>query len=216
MKPSVIVLAKAPTAGRVKTRLCPPCDGRQAAALAEAALVDTLDVVRRVQGVRPVLALAGAPGAWLPAGIEVVAQRGRALGERLGAAFVDVGGPAVLVGMDTPQLTGDLVGLALRRLGCADAVLGLARDGGWWAIGLQEADPRVFDGVPMSTARTGRDQVARLETLRLRTAHLPVLRDVDRFDDALAVAAEVPHTRFAEQLGAIVRSQSVRTPAAVS
>jgi rSAM/selenodomain-associated transferase 1 len=201
---TLVVIAKAPRPGRSKTRLCPPCTPRQAATLARAALADTLDAVRATPAVRHVLVLDGEPGDWLPSGFEVVAQRGGGLDERLANAFEDVGGPALLIGMDTPQVTPlDLsAGLtALERLG-VDAVLGPAPDGGYWAIGLREADPRAFLGVPMSTASTCGAQRARLTSLGLRVRALPPLRDVDRIADARAVAALAPAGRFARALAA--------------
>jgi uncharacterized protein len=198
---ALIVIAKAPVPGRVKTRLCPPCTPRQAAALAEAALRDTLEAVAAARGAdRRVLALDGETGDWLPAGFDVVPQRGHGLAERLAAAFKDVGGPALLIGMDTPQVTSALIDRALSALARRDAALGPALDGGYWAIGLRRPDPRVFDGVPMSVATTGVAQRRRLDELGLSVADLPALRDVDTIADARAVAAAAPAGRFADQL----------------
>jgi hypothetical protein len=199
---TVIVLAKAPVPGRVKTRLCPPCDPEQAAALAEAALVDTLRSVAATRCERRVLVLDGAPGPWLPAGFEVLPQRGYRLDERLAHAFTDTGTGGVLIGMDTPQVTPARLTGALRALGApgVGAVLGPSVDGGWWALGLRAPDPGVFLGVAMSTPHTGDAQRARLHELRLCTAALPTLRDVDDFDDALAVARTAPGSRFAATL----------------
>jgi rSAM/selenodomain-associated transferase 1 len=199
---ALIVLAKAPRPGASKTRLCPPCTPVQAAALARAALVDTLDAVLATPAARRVLVLEGPADDWVPSGVEVIAQRGGGLDVRLAHAFADVGDPALLVGMDTPQATpADLAdGLARLMAGDADAVLGPAHDGGYWAIGLREPDARAFVGVPMSTAHTGRSQLARLRSLSLRVALLPALRDVDRIADAHAVAALAPSGRFARML----------------
>jgi uncharacterized protein len=200
---TVIVLAKAPVAGRVKTRCCPPCTPAGAAELAAAALADTLCSVAKSSAARGVLVLEGslAEGApvVLPDRVEVLPQRGEGLDERLAGAFADAGGPALVVGMDTPQLTPALVDHACRTLlrPAVEAVLGPAADGGYWAIGLRRADPMVFLGVPMSRADTGWQQRRRLRHLGLRIGMLPTLRDVDTWDDALAVAASVPRSRFA-------------------
>lgn len=200
MTAALIVIAKAPVPGRVKTRLCPPCTPEQAAALAEAALADTLDAVVATPAARRVCVLDGEPGSWLPEGVEVLPQRGAGLDERLASAFEDVGGPALLVGMDTPQVTPALLrdGLdALAAPGC-DAVLGLAPDGGYWAIGLRRPDRALFEGVPMSTADTGAAQHARLRDAGLTVRTLADLRDVDTIDDARAVASDAPpRSRFA-------------------
>ena len=157
------------------------------------------------------LVLDGTPGPWLPDGFDVIAQRGEAFGERLANAVRDVGEPLLVVGMDTPQLTRAQLAGALERLDepGVDAVLGPTPDGGYWAIGLSAPDPVVFDGVPMSTPHTGAAQRARLSELGLRTELLAPLRDVDTFDDAVAVAALAPWTRFAAMLEWARRSVSV-------
>ena len=202
--PALLVIAKEPVPGRVKTRLCPPCTPEQAARLAHAALADTLAACARAAGAgRRVLVLAGRPGPWVPAGWEVVPQRGAGLAARLAAAFADCGEPAVLVGMDTPQVAPALLTDGLAALAGADAVFGPATDGGYWAIGLRQPDPAVFAGVPMSRVYTGAIQRARLAALGLRTADLPPLRDVDDIAAARAVAADAPGSRFAAALAEI-------------
>lgn len=194
MTPALAVIAKAPVPGRVKTRLCPPYTPAQAAELAGAALLDTLAAVRAVPAVRRLVVLDGT----LPfPGLEVVAQRGRGLDERLAHAFTDVGAPTFLVGMDTPQVTPALLRAGLDALSWADAVLAPALDGGYWGIGLRAPDPRVFLGVPMSADHTLAAQRTRLADLGLRVAELPALRDVDTWADAERVAAAAPATRFA-------------------
>lgn len=195
----VLVMAKAPVPGRVKTRLCPPCTPAQAAAIAAAALADTLDAAVASRADRVVLALDGGVDAWLPPGCVVIAQRGRTFADRLANAWSDTGGPGVQIGMDTPQLgAGDLdEALTTLETNELDAAIGLAHDGGWWALALRRPHPRMFDGIPMSAPETGRHQVERLAELGLRVGRLPVLRDVDTMADALAVAELAPATRFA-------------------
>jgi uncharacterized protein len=201
---ALLVIAKAPVAGRVKTRLTPPCTPAQAARLAAAALADTLAAAALARrATRRVLVLDGAPGGWLPDGFAVVPQRGDGLAARLAAAFEDAGGPAFLVGMDTPQVTPALLDAALESLDRADAAFGAALDGGYWGIGFRRPDPGAFRGVPMSEPHTGAVQRARLAELSLRTALLPALRDVDTIDDARAIAAEAPRSRFAAALAEV-------------
>ncbi|HYT27162.1 MAG TPA: TIGR04282 family arsenosugar biosynthesis glycosyltransferase [Actinomycetota bacterium] len=189
MRPRLIVLAKAPVPGLSKTRLCPPCTPVQAAAVAEAALADTLSAVMRVGGIRPLLVLDGTAGAWMPRGLGVVPQRGGGLDERLAAAFEDCGGPALLIGMDTPQVTPEVLGGCVDALLApgVDAVLGPAIDGGWWAAGLRRPRPSAFLGVPMSTGRTCDAQRRRLAALGLEVGELPALQDVDKWENALSV-----------------------------
>jgi rSAM/selenodomain-associated transferase 1 len=204
-QPALIVIAKAPVPGRVKTRLCPPCSPWQAARIAEAALRDTLDAVAEAPASRRVLVVDGEPGPWLPDGFEVHAQVQGGLDLRLAGAFEAVAGPALLVGMDTPQLDAELLGAALATLTRSpnEAVMGPAADGGYWAIGLRRARPEVFEGVPMSTRWTARAQRHRLRRLAIPCTELSELRDVDTFDDALAVAAADPSSRFAAEVEAV-------------
>jgi rSAM/selenodomain-associated transferase 1 len=197
MAPALLVIAKEPVPGRVKTRLTPPCTPEQAATLALAALRDTLDAARLARAGRRVLVLDGEPGPWVPDGFEVIPQRGDGLAERLAAAFEDAGEPAFLVGMDTPQLTSELLDAGLHAIAHRDAAFGAALDGGYWGIGLRRPDPNVFAGVPMSADNTGAVQRARLAILGLNTQVLPPLRDIDTFEDAAAVAAAAPTGRFA-------------------
>ncbi|MFC8617767.1 DUF2064 domain-containing protein [Micromonospora purpureochromogenes] len=220
----LLVVAKAPVPGAVKTRLCPPATGVQAARVAAAALRDTLDAVRETPGVTPVLALAGrladaedaAALTAAVAGWPVLPQRGADFAARLVHAHADVadafpGRPVLQIGMDTPQLTPERLAAAVRRLADADAVLGRAADGGWWALGLR--DPRqavALRAVPMSTPDTGRSTWSALAERGLRTVPLPVLRDVDDWSDARAVAAAVPGGRFARQVAAVRRAMVVR------
>ncbi|MEW2625456.1 DUF2064 domain-containing protein [Streptomyces sp. NPDC048106] len=194
---TLLVIAKEPRPGRVKTRLTPPFTPAEAAGLAEAALTDTLDAVAAAPADRRVLVLDGTPGAWLPPGFEVLPQCAGGLDERLADAFAHCHGPALLIGMDTPQVTPAL--LTVDFAGC-DAYLGPAEDGGWWALGLAAPDPALLRGVPMSTPVTGAAQRARLREAGLRVRELPRLRDVDAAADARAVAALAPHGRFAARL----------------
>jgi rSAM/selenodomain-associated transferase 1 len=212
---TLVVIAKSPRPGRVKTRLCPPCNPDEAALLAQAALADTLDVLASVPARRHVIALDGPPGAWIRPEFVVVPQAGRGLAERLANVFTAISGPAFLVGMDTPQLDTHLVltGIDSMWQFDTDAVLGPAYDGGWWGLGLRRPDPRVFDGVSMSTDTTYSQLLARLAELGLRTRRLEPLRDVDDFDDAVAVAAIAPDTRFARTMALL--EPRLRTRASV-
>ncbi|MDT3438033.1 DUF2064 domain-containing protein [Pseudofrankia sp. BMG5.37] len=200
---TLLVVAKEPVPGRVKTRLTPPFTPAQAAAVAEAAIADTLtavDCLTRLPGigpVRPVLVLDGAVGPWLRTPIEVVPQAPGPFDARLAAAFDAAAGPALLIGMDTPQVTPALLADACRALARADAVFGPAADGGWWALGLRRPDGRLLRGVATSRPDTGARQRERLAQAGLLVTTLPVLRDVDTDADADAVARLVPHGRFA-------------------
>jgi rSAM/selenodomain-associated transferase 1 len=222
----LIVLAKAPVPGRVKTRLTPPFTPQEAAMLAEAALADTLEAGASASFARHTLALddqRAAPGALraeLPARFEVSPQRGRGLDERIAAAFDDayacLAVPVVLIGMDTPQVTPGLLETVAQPLaaGDADAVFGPAEDGGFWLLGLRRPDPRLILGVPMSADDTGRVQLDRLRAAGLRVRQVPELLDVDTAADAERVARQAPGSRFAATLASLLpadRSQPALT-----
>ena len=187
------VIAKSPVAGVVKTRLCPPCSHEQAAIIARAALGDTLRAADRaaaISATRRVLLLDGAPQSWMPAEFEVLAQRGDGLEERLCNGFRDLG-PGVIVGMETPQVVGELVAaLDWARRGVD--TIGLATDGGYWMIGLGAASmnllDELFDGIPMSGSHTGLAQLRRMHLYGRPVRLLPMARDLDTIDDLRAVA----------------------------
>ena len=205
MSATVLVLAKAPVPGQVKTRLCPPATPGEAARIAAASLLDTLDAAR---GQRTVVALVGSLAdaeqrAEVRAALahcRVVPQRGATFAARLVAAHADAGGngPVIQVGMDTPQLDETLLNEASHAVGSCDAVLGPARDGGWWALGVHDPrHARVLAGVPMSTPDTGTLTLRALRAAGLRVTLLPELSDVDTMEDAGRVAEAVPGSRFA-------------------
>ncbi|MDQ0993575.1 DUF2064 domain-containing protein [Streptomyces sp. V3I7] len=194
---TLLVIAKEPRPGRVKTRLTPPFTPEEAAALAEASLADTLHTVARTPADRRVLVLDGSPGPWLPPGFDVVPQCAGGLDARLADAFAGCTGPALLIGMDTPQVTPEL--LTVDFADC-DACVGPAEDGGFWAVGMARPDPGLLRGVPMSLPVTGALQRERLVAAGLRVRELPRLRDVDTAADARAVAGLAPQTRFAARL----------------
>jgi uncharacterized protein len=199
MNTQLLVIAKAPVPGRVKTRLCPPCTPAQAAAVATAALADTVDAVAASPAVRRTIVLSGRYLA--PPGFHVVAQRGDGLGERLAYAYADTalrGVASVLVGMDTPQVSPALFADVTDRLRHADAVLGPAEDGGWWVLALRRpTHASVLRDIPMSTPDTGARTAAALRAIGLTVAFAEALRDVDTAGDARAVARACPDGRFA-------------------
>jgi len=198
----VVVMAKAPVAGHVKTRLCPPLTAEQAALVARAALEDTLDAVDASRATRKVLALegdladsAGGP-LTVPDGMEVIGQRPGGLDRRLAGAFDDVGERAAIVAMDTPQVTAELLDEALEALDSHDAAIGPTADGGYWTIALADPSLDVIRGVPMSVADTYAEQVARITGAGASLAVLRELIDVDDIAAAAAVSRAIPESRF--------------------
>ncbi|MFI6869849.1 DUF2064 domain-containing protein [Nocardia sp. NPDC050406] len=200
---TVLVVAKAPIAGFAKTRLTPPMSPREGARLAAAALLDTLDAMRAANVRERVVAWTGELSdaeesddiATALADFTVVPQRGAGFGQRLAAAHADAarfGLPIVQIGMDTPQVGADrLTAAAALLTGPADAVLGPAADGGWWALGwVNPWAAAQLAQVPMSTPRTGELTRDVLRRNGYRVHGLPMLTDVDTYDDAVTVAGQ--------------------------
>lgn len=228
----VLVMAKAPIPGEVKTRLCPPLSPAGAATLAAAALLDTMDAVEASRPdnfghVHGVLALSGRLTA-APDGSAIAARLRRRYGsarhwlqiEQFGDDFAerlihahadahdsDTAASVLQIGMDTPQVTPALLARCLDQLQIpgVDAVLGPAGDGGWWGLGVRHPESvQVLRTVAMSTARTGRDTLHALRRIGLNVAILPTLTDVDTITDAERVARLVPSSRFAVALRSLL------------
>lgn len=205
----ILVVAKAPVVGRVKTRLAVHVGAAAAADVAASALLDTIASCAAAFGTDAcTLALAGdlsdavrgdevrdALDGWT-----VGAQRGLSFAERLANAHADLpdGPPVVQVGMDTPQATPEDLRAVAARLGGHHAVLGPAEDGGWWALGLRDPrDALLLRDVPMSTPTTYDDTRAALAGAGLSVGVARTLRDVDDADDARAVAGIAADGEFA-------------------
>ena len=200
----VVILAKEPKPGLVKTRLQTRFSADEAAQLAAAAVRDTQRVVRASRVPRRILCWDGDPADFTD-GFEVVAQRTGTLNDRLAGAFADIdrhrSARVLLIGMDTPQISSALLDADWED---CDAVLGLSEDGGFWAIGLRTSDAAgVFAGIEMSTTRTGSAQLARLLSLGRSVKLLPPLRDIDEPADAAYVADRFPGLEFSRRHAAL-------------
>lgn len=213
--PMVLVVAKAPVPGLAKTRIAATIGDVAAAEVAAAALLDTLTTAAAV-GWPVVVAMTGdldraARADEIRAALEparVIQQRGEGLGERLANAHVDAGATAgtVQVGMDTPQLlVADYLD-AGRTVELGSVVVGPATDGGWWLLGLP--DPALaarLTDVEMSTDETGARTIEALggdEVVTLRA-----MADMDTWEDAVAIADDVPISQLAD---AVRRVQAAR------
>ena len=197
---TVVVFAKAPRPGRVKTRMCPPLSAAQAAALYSAMLADVLEATAAFAaalGLEPVLALHPASEAphWqsrVPRGYRVIGQRGRSLAERMSrVAAQEAGpgrGPLLLRGSDSPALPRECLEQALEALETSDIAIAPDPDGGYSLIGLVGAWPGLFSH-PMSTGNVLTDTLAQARRLGARTHLVEGGFDLDRFEDLEALRA---------------------------
>lgn len=185
---ALVTVAKRPAPGQTKTRLTPPLAPRQAAALYECFLCDTLALMRQVAGVQPVLAYLplGEKGyfAELAPGFELVCQDGPDLGTRLDNVlthYLRLGyNQVVVMDSDSPTLPLACLTAAFAALaGDADVVLGPCDDGGYYLIGLKRPAPRILREVQMSTPTVVADTLALAAAEGLRVQLLPVWYDID-------------------------------------
>lgn len=214
MPVTLVVIAKAPVAGQAKTRLGVAVGHEAAAEIAAASLLDTLDAVKATDVQSRVVSLTGdlneaTNGSEIRSELtafRVVEQRGDDFSARLANAIVDGAattastgsGRVLLIASDTPQVSADLLTECAQALLQADAVLGLAPDGGWWVLGVTE--PAMADclhAIPTSRSDTGAATLEALRNKGLSVTTVRELSDVDTVDDVLSVrAACAPDSRF--------------------
>jgi glycosyltransferase A (GT-A) superfamily protein (DUF2064 family) len=201
-----LVVAKAPVPGLAKTRLAASVGERVAADIAAAALLDTLDAVIAAPVQARVVAMTGNLDDACSSeeirgrldAFTVIRQRGDDFADRLANAHADAANAAGIqrvlqIGMDTPQVSDEILAECAQELLGADAVLGLAEDGGWWVLGV--SDPGMANclrAVPMSQPDTGALTLAALYGKGIGVRLVAELADVDTVDDIEAVRRECP------------------------
>ncbi len=197
---ALIIVAKRPAPGMTKTRLSPPLSPEQASSLYECFLRDTIDLVRQVPEVWPVIA-------YLPAeekdyftdlapDFDLLLQTGRNLGERLDHAlthYLQAGfRNAVIMDSDSPTLPLDCLMSAFANLeNGSDAVLGPCDDGGYYLIGVKRPHPRLLREVRMSTPQVTADTLAVATEEGLQVGLLPTWYDVDNHSSLKRLYAEL-------------------------
>lgn len=189
----LVIFAKAPQPGAVKTRLIPALGADGAATLARAMLAHTLHeaLAAGLDAVELCVSPASGDPAWrgvaLPAGVEYTAQGEGDLGERMDRAIqralTQHGGPVLLIGTDCPALDRSHLREAARQLMHHDAVLQPVADGGYVLIGLQAPCPAIFRHMAWSTRAVAAETLRRLSALGLRVWQGPVLHDIDEAAD---------------------------------
>jgi uncharacterized protein len=196
----VYVVAKAPRAGAVKTRLVPPLTPEEAAALARAFLLDTLALARAARGVevRAVCrdaADAAAVRAIGGADLQVLCQHTPGLGGALEECFAhglaDGFGAVAVLGSDSPTLPSAIVEQTFAALDRADVAIGPTDDGGYYVLAARAVHPTLFREMVWSTDRVFGETVARCTAANLRVATLPRWYDVDTPDDLDRLRAEL-------------------------
>jgi rSAM/selenodomain-associated transferase 1 len=197
---ALILFAKAPVPGQVKTRLCPPLTPDEAAGLHGSFVLDALERSRAVRGLDRFLACApSADHVFFKImeerqGVRLMSQEGGDLGARmthaLKAALALGYRHVVMAGTDLPTLSPAFYTQALDLLARHDVVLGPALDGGYYLVGLNQDLSELFAGIPWSTDQVLARTKTKADSLGLKTGLLPACRDVDTIEDLLALIAE--------------------------
>jgi rSAM/selenodomain-associated transferase 1 len=196
VKNLLVIMGKEPVPGAVKTRLQPRLSEQEAAALYRCLLLDRIEAVRDLPDIdRAIAFFPPSARSWFsrmaPEDFALFPQRGKDLSSRL-ADIVTArlnGRPEALsiIDSDSPDLPPPLVQESFRRLHSgADVVFGPCADGGYYLVGMREAHPLLFEGIPWSTAEVLQASLAKASSLGLKTALLPPWRDIDTFDDLQA------------------------------
>jgi rSAM/selenodomain-associated transferase 1 len=192
---ALVVFAKEPTPGTVKTRLCPPFDPGEAAELYACMLDDVLEhsaTLAAQAGLAPFLYVAppgsvAALAARAPAAFETRPQRGADLGERMDGAVRELGAegfaPLILRGSDSPALDAPIFSAALAALGeGADVAVSPDPDGGYGLVALRDAHAGLFEH-PMSTESVLESTLARAAARSLRCERIRRGFDIDTAED---------------------------------
>ncbi len=190
--PVYVVMAKRPEVGRTKTRLSPPLTLHEAAALYEAMLRDTIELVGALASARLAIAVTPPEAAddiarISPPGTLLVPVAGSDIGDCLNKVLTSLlasgSRAAFAVNSDGPTLPLVYLEGAQEQLKQADVVLGPSEDGGYYLIGLKQPHSGLFRGVDWSTERVTVQTLERAESLGLRVAQLPPWYDVDTAED---------------------------------
>ena len=224
MRRALLVVGKAPVPGRTKTRLVPPLSHRQAAALSEAFLRDTLDMAAELEWERIALVHPAGDGTALQAlvrgDVKLFEQAGSGLGNALRDAFawhLDAGfDRVVLIGSDNPTLPAAIVHEACRALDGCDLTVGPTLDGGYYLIGMREAHLRVFERIDWSTARVFAQTLTRAAELNLRVHESPEWFDVHEALDLVRLQGSLSQApaQVAERTRAALARLTAAAPAA--
>ena len=191
---ALAVMAKAPIAGEVKTRMAPPLTQEQAADLYHALLLDQLEHLQVFATAELYLVYTPDSAALLmeqiaPPNFHCVAQRGGDLGERMNAAFTDLWQRGhrnvVLVGSDLPALPLHFLTTAFGLLAASShqVVLGPSRDGGYYLVGMNRPTPEIFQDMTWSHDQVLGQTTDKLGKLGIQPALLPEWFDIDSVDD---------------------------------
>lgn len=218
VKKALILFAKAPKSGKVKTRLQPYLSPDQTSELYTAFVTDLLETTARLRGITRILD--GDPNGHDPFfqslahryQLKLMDQQGSNLGERMQNAMAEVHRQGfdrmVIIGTDSPTLPMEFIQQAFTLLRSHELVLGPSRDGGYYLIGCGKSIPPVFEGIPWGTDRVLSMTLKRITDLKIKCALLPFWYDVDDVEDLRLLAAHLGYLE--QQTGGVVASETAQ------
>lgn len=197
---ALVIMAKAPVPGEVKTRLVPPLSPEEAAELSRCLLLDLLEGLKSFQRADLFIAFTPVEHAAFFSGIAhggfvCISQRGRDLGERMKHIFEDLFSKGyrniVAIGSDTPVFPSGFLQDAFVALESSDCgfTLGPSRDGGYYLVGMNRFVPEIFQGIPWSSSGVLSATVHKLSALGLAPYFVPAWLDIDTPEDLRYLAS---------------------------
>jgi uncharacterized protein len=192
----LVVVAKAPVPGEVKTRLTPEFTPEEAAGLYRCFLQDRIKAISALKGIELAIAFTPADAgdtfaAFTRNGFKLFSQKGKDLGERLNNIFLEKLAGAYdavsIIDSDSPDLPGSTVEDSFKRLlsNQTDVVFGPCYDGGYYLVGMRKPHPELFFDIPWSTESVLAKTLEKANNLNIRTNLLPWWNDLDTFEDLI-------------------------------
>jgi rSAM/selenodomain-associated transferase 1 len=184
---TLIIFAKSPESVNVKTRLAGHLDENERLRLYTELLDGTVEKLRDIPGADTLISYAGAGEYFGKFGLRMFPQSGGDLGRKMHIAIDNVLGEGylkvVLVGVDIPGLSAEIIAKAFDLLEECDAVFGPASDGGYYLVGLKAPIEEIFTSIEWSTETTLKQTLAKAESAGLKVSFTDTLSDVDGPED---------------------------------
>jgi rSAM/selenodomain-associated transferase 1 len=197
---AIVIIAKEPKPGSVKTRLTPPLDPQTASKIYHNLLLDRIEQVESLKGADHFVAYYPKSSLQffqniISSSFSLLPQKGKDLGERLSNIFSDLFKEGyeriVIMDSDSPNLPSRHISEGLRRLNEADLILGPCEDGGYYLVGLSSNMPQIFQGIPWSTSEVTKLTIEKARAMDKNISLLEKWYDVDTIEDLRRLRTEL-------------------------
>ncbi|MCK5088106.1 MAG: TIGR04282 family arsenosugar biosynthesis glycosyltransferase [Melioribacteraceae bacterium] len=212
---SIIVFARYPVEGKVKTRLASTIGARSAANIYKKIAKNVINEIKSVPNSNKYIFYSeekenGLIKKWLGKRFYYAHQNGDDLGERMQNAFRIVFGHSpnkvIIVGTDTPDLSADVINNAIDVLDKSDIVIGPAKDGGYFLLGMRKFYPELFQGIQYSTDTVFDETIKKINSLGLTFNRLNELQDIDTEGDLVQWIGENKKTKLKKEVESVYRT----------